>query len=186
MSRADGNIGCNVPRRGSVVQGILTAGHVAGPVGAPVTSGTDDVGVVIFSENPAENGGMAASVDVAVIATRDSKPEYTGIPAIIGTAAGRVDQIVTVYGRNRITGTLLAFCSVLRISGGITIDCWMTSQAISGAGDSGAPVLVPEPELEGDFGSILGHVIGGAPGVTTFIQDIHTQLSAARAELLVL
>jgi hypothetical protein len=163
--------------------GILTAGHVAGPVGAPVTSASDDVGVVIFSEDPGDAPVMALSVDIAVIATRDLKPQYLGIPPIVDTITPSSNEVVTIYGRSRLSSTIQGYCFYVKIGRGLAADVWMTSQSISRAGDSGAPVLVSNSETE-DFAFILGHVIGGAEGVTTFIQDIHTQLAVARVQLM--
>lgn len=53
---------------------------------------------------------------------------------------------------------------------GMWAQLYFTTTAASGPGDSGAPVLASGTS------KIVGHVVGGAPGLTSYIQSIDVQL----------
>ena len=60
---------------------------------------------------------------------------------------------------------------------GMWADSYITLQSISQAGDSGAPVF-----LQGT-NTLIGHLVGGAPGVISFVQAIEVALKATGATL---
>ena len=110
------------------------------------------------------------------------KGDYLRTPLIIGAASPEPNAVVTAYGRNPVTTTVFCRCVYVNIQGGLAINVWMTAQDASQAGDSGAPVLMPDPVLD-DYGYLIGHVIGGSPGIATYVQDINCRLAVSRTSL---
>jgi hypothetical protein len=60
---------------------------------------------------------------------------------------------------------------------GMWAQLYFTTTAASVAGDSGAPVLASGSN------DIVGHIVGGAPGLTSYIQAIDAQLQAINCAL---
>jgi hypothetical protein len=153
---------------------ITTAGHVA-PTGAHVTDSAGASGTVMWSHNPAASAGPAPAADIALIAVHGSAMG-AGTVAITGKGGSHPGDHVEVYGSLTALGTsqTMGFVAQLFVPSmaGMWADLYFTTTAASVQGDSGAPVLAAGSN------SIVGHIVGGAPGLTSYIQSIDVQLAA--------
>jgi hypothetical protein len=156
--------------------GILTAGHVGEPLGAVAHCEDLTIGTVTYSDDPAFKLPNTLSADVAVITVNPSAKGSLELPTqIAGIAkAGSSDRIESHCVTGCHTTGILGKSPWIFIPqmAGMWADVYLTHSPISDPGDSGAPVF-----LEGT-NKIVGHVVGGAPGMLTFVQDIDCQLAA--------
>jgi hypothetical protein len=175
-----GTLGAVVTEKsGACRQLICTAGHVAG-VGSTVTDTHAITGNVVWSHNPGATASVAPAADVALI-----EPITAGfgaaLVAINGSSRSQPGSRVEVHGAITPHGTsqTMGFTSALFVPqmAGMWAQLYFTTTAASASGDSGAPVLAAGTN------DIIGHVVGGAPGLTSFIQSIEAQLQATNAKL---
>ena len=100
----------------------------------------------------------------------------TGTVAISGKGGSHPGDHVEVHGSLTAFGTsqTMGFVAQLFVPSmaGMWADLYFTTTAASVQGDSGAPVLAAGTN------SIVGHIVGGAPGLTSYIQSIDVQLAA--------
>jgi hypothetical protein len=159
---------------------FLTAGHFGTPVGASVGCGNKHLGRVAFSIDPAQMPAGTASADVAVVVVDDPAAAAGGARvAGAATASGGCRVTCIAGGSGTWTATVMAKSAFIYIPSmtGMWGDTYMTLQGPSVPGDSGAPVFLEGTE------NLIGHTVGGAPGVMSFIQDIDLQLQATGATL---
>jgi hypothetical protein len=157
--------------------GILTAGHVASP-GALVQDDAGATGLVTFSIDPAQVSGPIVTADVAVIeplSWRAMSPPCTLAATATATGANAVTATGTVSGRqNGVIMGMTAYLYVPKMAGQWG-DVYFTTAGISTGGDSGAPVTLAGTN------DLIGHVVGGSPPTTSFVQEIDFQLKAVGA-----
>jgi hypothetical protein len=164
--------------------GITTAGHV-GSKGATVYDSTGTtIGTVTesFDFNNPQAVGVPDTADIAAIdyyagVTEGASP----VASPSGPVAASIWDILTSYGalsRNVSAAVLSAgapFASP-NPAGANWGEAILTAYAISAQGDSGAPVYDQHTQL-------VGHVVGGYPGVYSVIQDATYQLGAVTAQV---
>jgi len=166
--------------------GILTAGHVAPILTARVHSNGEQVGSVVYTASPLTSAPGVACDDVAVVEIDPAAlPSATSFSASVAppitmsrvVAANSGQRLVRYSTRGQQADGILAKAPWLDSPNlvGMWRDVYMTFGPISIQGDSGAPVLV-----EGT-NEIVGHVVGGSPGFSSYIQDINTQLTASQS-----
>jgi len=158
-------------------EAILTAGHAASE-GARVRDSSDQSGKVVFSVDPARLPISAVSADVAVI--QADSYESQG-PAVRGASKiQRLDE-VTMYGARsgEKSAGIQSYCSYYEhpAGGGAWGAINLTNEGISEPGDSGAPVFRAGTD------ELVGHVVGGADVVMSYVQDLETQLQACGASI---
>jgi hypothetical protein len=153
---------------------ILTAGHVVTGVGAIVHDARGGTAQVEAFEDPAMSPPDLPVADLAVLNVLSgvdrSGGNWTGPPQV-----ARGGEPLTGYGaQSRTThGEVLAFCTFCAVPrmGGQWSNTYMTQASMSVGGDSGGPVV------HSDTGSIVGHIVGGAEDLTTWVQEIDYQLT---------
>lgn len=156
--------------------GLMTAGHVAPLLGSVVSSGSKRLGRVWFAEEPNAGPPFHHTRDVSVILLDDEAAPLSGLAIrATGISDGNRESI-TAYGRTgkpRSTEVLSFttwFCPkslLIRWD-----DVYQTQIPISDVSDSGAPVLLD------DTRALIGHIVGGSPSASSYIQAIDTQLEA--------
>jgi hypothetical protein len=166
-----GTVGCQASWTGGA--GFLTAGHVAPTAGVGVFNGRVRLGTVKYANNPA-GSGTAPQADISVV----ELPAGTTFTPRLGTAAAASpNSSVIVRSATVARGTIMALCSFVywpRI-GGTYGDSYLTTTAISAGGDSGSAVV------DANTNAVIGLVVGGSAGMTTFIQDVRYQVAQAAA-----
>ena len=157
---------------------VLTAGHVA-PTGAQVTDPTGATGTVTWSNDPAAVAGPGPGADVAVVVP-DGSTAQGGVP-ISSAAIARPGDLLDVRGAFTPAGATQTMLFTLAVyvprMTGMWAEVYLTTDAASQPGDSGAAVLRSGTD------EIVGHIVGGAPGVTSTVQAIDLQLRAAGCTL---
>jgi len=157
-------------------RGVLTAGHVAGPVGSAAYMAGVRIGDVVFSRDPTGLGHQP-DADVAVVELA------AGIAPISGsiTAAASISdapsvEVLQQHGRQYTT--VIGKAAWLYVPGynATYADAYLTLAEVTQPGDSGAPMLAAGTT------HVVGHVIGSSPGVTSYVQDIALQLAAIRGD----
>jgi hypothetical protein len=155
--------------------GILTAGHVGAPLSADAISNSSTIGTVTYTTDPAYKPSATLSADVAVITINQSSIRFLSPSIKIrGVAkAGSTDRIESHCVNGRHAEGIFAKAPWIFVPqmAGLWGEVYMTQAPISVAGDSGAPVFLQGTEM------IVGHVVGGSPGMTTYVQDIDYQLA---------
>ena len=148
--------------------GFLTAGHVAPTVHAPVFEGNTNIGAVVWSNDPAGHG-TAVEPDIAVIELA-SGVKVTN--PITRTATAGPAATITIHS-SQTPGTIMGMSQFLFMQqqNATCGDIYFTTAEITASGDSGGPVLLGS--------DVIGHVVGGSPGITSFIQDVNYQLREA-------
>jgi len=163
--------------------GCLTAGHAAGPIGQRVNQiGGRGRGIVTFTEDPSTAPPGKLCADVAVIDFIDDPYSGGFITRYKGTNQAFARDGLMIY---RATGDtpaeVFGFCPWIAVPSmnGLWANVYLTTACVTEKGDSGAQVvLVSEDDL------LVGHVVGGSPGMTTYIQDAELQLNVTGALLL--
>jgi hypothetical protein len=160
--------------------GVLTAGHAAAPVGAAVIDAISDesLGIVTFTEDPMTAPATMLCADVAVIETNSTYEPLEVKPK--GPERALPGYPVTMYGSSGTESSgIFAYSPWLHVPmmAGMWANIYMTHNAISQHGDSGAMVL-----LQGED-RIIGHVVGASPGMMTYVQDIEYQLATSHTKL---
>lgn len=173
-----GTLGVRVTRANGRTA-ALTAGHVARSVGDAVACGSGDaLGTVVLSDDPTKHEAHAPSPDVAVIAT--GRRLAAGDVLVRGTAAVHGGESVTSVGA-RTTDTTIVQGLLGALWDGTLPGTWgpsfMTAAPVSVRGDSGAPVLLTDSDR------LVGHIVAGSSGVTSFIQLIDYILAASGCTL---
>lgn len=154
-------------------QGLLTAGHVGSLLLSAAYSKGTQIGQVVFSCNPA-NTGAQVGADVALIELNHGVPLIT---TITGTAQVEPTNNLLVMNRNRQQVQVMGKANWLTIpsANGTYGEIYFTMGGVTQAGDSGAAVLLQGTQR------VIGHVVGGSTGMTSYIQDIDYQLQAIRS-----
>jgi hypothetical protein len=160
--------------------GILTAGHVARGLNVSVDDATGRIGTVLWFDSLAEHAPREACADVAVIKLR-AGVGVTGGPAI--ATSGTADQRSRVVSHGQEGPRSAWLRAPLMPSFALTQDrgdwgdVFLTSQAISIGGDSGAPVL-----LDDETKTVVGLIVAGA-GSYSLVQDISYVFTETRTSL---
>jgi hypothetical protein len=177
-------------------QGILTAGHVGTPAGATAYSAGAKIGKVVLSLDPASPGsalqasGLVCAVCGLVCRAQVSNLNPQPDVAIVDLAPGvhianRISKTTTARPGDKVDiptprGSLSAQIMGLMTwlwmpgTGGTYGEVYITTNQVTQPGDSGSPAL-----LNGD---LIGHVVGGSPRCTTFVQDFDYQIAHIRAQ----
>jgi hypothetical protein len=165
-----GTVGCQVSWNGG--SGFLTAGHVAPTANAGVYDGRTRLGTVRFANNPA-GGGTAPQADVAVVEL-PTGASYT--PALGRATAAVPNTPITVLSSSGAKGVIRGLCSWFSWPSirGTYGDTYLTGTPVSTGGDSGSAVV------DGSNG-VVGLIVGGAAGMTSFIQDVGYQIRQVAA-----
>jgi hypothetical protein len=160
-----GTVGCGV--QWSNNYGFLTAGHVAA-IGSTVLFGGKQIGSAVYSNDPAGHG-LRIEDDAAVVELRSPGAFHRQISGmgVAGVGDSVSVQSPQVIGNAQIQGYATFFNSPK--TNATYGELYLTYGQVTQPGDSGAAVL----DRQGD---IIGHVIGGSPGVFSYIQDIHYQM----------
>jgi hypothetical protein len=164
--------------------GITTAGHVGPTVGATVYDATGTaIGSVTASVdfNSAPAGSDTADIATVDYYTRGVTEGAGPVPNPGQPVAARIWDTLTSYGAVswNVSAAVLsagaAFASP-NPAGANWGNAILTAYGISAQGDSGAPVYNQNSQL-------VGHVVGGYPGVYSVIQDASYQLGAVTAQV---
>jgi len=151
---------------------LTTAGHVAESVGAKVLTNEHVLGIVIQTDQPANHAPGEACADLAVVSVPAGHPEGPRHIIGLGTATQNAKvESLTPGGRRAgwVRGASEKWANTLQ--DGAWGDVFVTNEAISTRGDSGAPCL-------GEGGEIVGHIVAGADPAYSLVQDIQFQLTA--------
>ena len=155
---------------GPGLDGILTAGHVCKSSPNATVAGVNET--VVLALDPT-NHGSPPEADVSVIRLTSAVP--AGIK-ITSTAVASGSDMVTIATRSRklMSTAVMGQLQWLWIpkSKCTCGQIYMTTQNVTIPGDSGAPVRKGT--------DLVGHVIAGSPGMTTYIQSIDYQLQEIR------
>lgn len=171
MAPSSGTCGSHV--RWGNSQGILTAGHVGSLLMSAAYSNGAHIGRVVFSCNPADTGAQVGA-DVALIELNPGVPLAS---TITGTAQVQPLNNLLVLNRNRQQAQVMGKANWLTIpsANGTYGEIYFTMGGVTQPGDSGAAVLLQGTQ------QVVGHVVGGSAGITSYIQDIDYQLQAIRS-----
>ena len=158
---------------------VLTAGHAARPVGSSVDDASGRIGTVAWSDSLSQHPAGAVCADAAVVELRPGF-RASGGPAIVNAGVADQNDAVVAYGQNGPRSAWLRAPVIpsfaLTTHEGAWKDVFLTSQAVSVKGDSGAPVV-----LDGT-GTVVGLVVAGA-GSYSLVQDISYVLSETNTSL---
>jgi hypothetical protein len=162
-----GSAGCQVhwPHH----KGFLSVGHVSGPVGTPVYESGQQVGTVVYANDPTNHGTQPES-DVALIDLDPTIAFQSSLANSVALGANASLYVVTSGGKtlsNVRSYSLFQFSPTLQGTWG---NVYATTSVITQGGDSGAPVVDKNNAL-------VGHVVGEFPIYGTIIQDVHYQLA---------
>lgn len=155
--------------------GYVTAGHAAPTIGAVVTIDGQPVGTVLTSTSREKAPSREPIADIAVIALSDGVAELPpGGPSITTPVIPALQEHITRLGTAPPSGQVWAFAPELYIDSyagwGEVILC----SPMSTAGDSGSAVV-----RYADESTCIGHVVGGAAGYLTVVQQLEYQLESA-------
>lgn len=156
---------------GAGLVGILTAGHVCKSTSNAVTVG-GMAGSVALALDPTSHGG-SVEADVSVIQLTTSVPATSQITSTTVATGGDSVTIATRSGKS-VTTKIMGLLQWLWLpSSNCTCgQVYLTTTNVTVSGDSGAPAKKGS--------ELVGHVIAGSPGMTTFIQAIDYQLQEIR------
>jgi len=162
-----GSAGCQVhwPHH----KGFLSVGHVSGPVGTPVYASGQQVGTVVYANDPTNHGAQPES-DVALIDLDPTIAFQSSLANSVALGANASLYVVTSGGKaisNVRSYSLFQFSPTLQGTWG---NVYATTGVVTQGGDSGAPVVDKN-------NAVVGHVVGEFPTFGTIIQDVHYQLA---------
>ncbi len=166
-SPAIGKIGCAASWTGG--SGFLTAGHVAQAYGKDVYVGGSHVGTVAYANDP-RNGGTAIEADIGIVEYANGA-FISPPPRLSGTALASPSSSVTVHARAAASADIMGYCSYIFLPSiyGTLGDTYFTTKDVTSGGDSGSATSAQN--------SVVGIVVAGSAGFTTYIQDIHYLLA---------
>jgi hypothetical protein len=147
---------------------FLTAGHVARPVGTTVDDATGRIGTVVWSDSLADHRPGEVCADAGVVELRADIPVQGGPGIAVSGSASQLAHVVSHGQRGPRSAWLrvpLMPSFALTTNEGAWGDVFLTDQAISIGGDSGAPVLLDETN------TLVGLIVAGA-GSYSLVQDI--------------
>ena len=158
---------------GPGLDGLLTAGHVCkSTTNAASVAGTK--GSVVLALDPTNHGGLVEA-DVSIIQLASAVPAASCITTTATAMAGDTVTVSNRMGKSVSTKVMGQLQWLWIPSSKCTCGhVYMTTQNVTVAGDSGAPVRKGS--------DLVGHVIAGSPGMTTYIQEIDYQLQEIRAQ----
>jgi hypothetical protein len=181
-----GTIGCRVTFRGQ--RGLLTAGHVAPLLGTTVTdSAKATIGTIGATQSLTASAPGYPSADVAVMTLAQDYDDSGGLSHDQKSGRVAIREDVTAYGAvsgshdGWIVAIATQFAGPLPSSGDWG-HVYITSQAVSQPGDSGAPVFIKNTQ------AVVAQVVGGdmphrGYSGYTLVQDLEYQLKALDAVL---
>ena len=143
---------------------------------AQVTDAAGALGNVIWSHDPAVTAGPAPAADVALIAPQQGMigPASFAINGMRNSMPRDNVEVhggVTALGTSETMGLIVPGMYVPSMSG-MWANLYFTTTAASVPGDSGAAVLAAGTS------DIVGHIVSGAAGLTSYFQSIDVQLQA--------
>ena len=157
--------------------GYLTAGHVGQRVGNTVVDAAGgSIGSVVYANDPQPNQHATADIDIALVKCD---------PTVLAGNIGSIRMVGTAKSNDRVIvqyvppiTTIVAYCKwfVATTSGVTFADVYLSSNGITGNGDSGAPVV-----LAGNSQSVIGHVVAGGRNTSCF-QDVKPQMARVRSD----
>jgi hypothetical protein len=161
-------------------EGLLTAGHVAPNTGVPTYDGRDLVGWVEDTSDPLTAGAGQAVADVAVLKKHAGYADAGLVHGVVGDAMIRTDLVaqgaVTSGQKSWVKGISNEWAGEDPAHADWA-NVYVTRQAISDAGDSGAPVFIDGTN------DLAGSVVAGYPSSHTLVQKLQFQLDAFSAKL---
>jgi hypothetical protein len=165
-------------------RGILTAGHVAPniPTGA-YTNGPSHVGTVTQRHDIVYLPAGHAGIDVAVVELPPFVQDTGSIrPSSMTPRAGQIWDQVIGHGAKSPGAQGMVLSAGKPFAGpsrrhGHWDEALLIQPAISAGGDSGGMVLLA------NTGELVGHVVGGFPGVYSIAQDAQAQLRSVGGSL---
>ncbi len=160
-----GTVGPAAKSTGS--NGFLTAGHVVGSGGNVKDASGKVIGTIRQSFDP-KALTSASNVDVAYVEMKT--PAATTVCTLGSRLTSSSSSIQVILNSGTTSASVVSKAAWYLISGACYNDVYLTGKACTSPGDSGALAAVSR--------GAVGLVVGGASGVSTFIQDIHTQLAA--------
>lgn len=163
-------------------EGFLTAGHVGYPLGSEVTDAVGKLGTVVATQDPAVAPPSTVVGDVAVIELDTYRVgEAVSPPRISSYGQAGPRMAVAAFGAasTRTTSNVFQFSEWIAVPSmsGLWGKVYSTDEAITVRGDSGGPVLADGTE------QVVGVVVGGSKGITTWVQDIQYVLSVSHTQL---
>lgn len=165
-------------------RGLLTAGHVAPATkSGAYTSANSRVGTVVASLNIATLPPGQPGFDIALIELATSALDTGPIqPSSLVPRPGQIGDNVAGYGRFSMGAQSRLVTAGAPFAGpnwaaGSWANASITVGHISTGGDSGGMVL------DSSTGRLIGHIVGGYPGVYSIIQDAQAQLQALGSAL---
>jgi hypothetical protein len=166
-----------VPVNWSGSRGYMTAGHVGQQVGNTVYDASKaGIGAVVFASDPQPNQYATADFDIALV---ECDPNAVINNLRIGNfATAAANESVLVHAGNPPLPTdILAYCKWFAATqSAVTFaDVYLSSNAVTVDGDSGAPVTLRKS------GEVIGHVVAGGANTSCF-QDIKPQLARLRSD----
>jgi len=178
---AGGSIGTfGAPVQWDSAYGIVTAGHVAGPIGSIAYTAApggklQQIGSVVFSRTAA-GAGPRGGADVGLIELAGTMPK--GWAQSKGITAQALDKVDVQRNSGPAQAELKGMYAWLAYPNTniVFADIYQTDTAITQQGDSGA---VAHHKGTGD---IVGHVVGGTGTVASYIQEIDYQLRVIAAQ----
>jgi hypothetical protein len=161
-----GTVGCQAAWNSGT--GFLTAGHVAPTVHAGVFQGRTRLGTVRFTSDPA-GGGTAIGADVAVVEL-SAGTAYS--PSLGNATFAPPNTSVRIANGRGAAAVIMGFCSFVYVPkvNGTYGDTYFTTQSVTAGGDSGSAVV-------DSSNGVVGLVVAGSRGITTFLQDVRYQLA---------
>lgn len=158
---------------------ILTAGHVAGNEGSiAVAPGAGVIGEVTYSRYPEVVARGQSTQDVALIRLRN--PQDGCERRFDSVSDGSLYDEVSIVGSGpRGSSFLSQEVMLMAIPGqpGALTDLWLTAEAISLDGDSGAAVH------KKDTTELVGHIVGLVEGYASMVQKGMSAFAACGASL---
>jgi hypothetical protein len=179
-SALSGTLGTRV-RTAAGPAGILTAGHVAGHVGArALTPAGVQFGTVTACKHAGNVGRGEITADVALVSPTTAvqvRDRMVWPRTLATTNSGDTVQVHKPTGQAHTKLVMDIVVLAVEAQPGLLGSLWATERCVTTAGDSGAPVL--------DYGNqgLVGHVLAKWDGLATIIQKAGFQLEQLRVRL---